>query len=58
MTARTPLDEVNEELATFLHSSGGRVIDNPYQPGNRDANSPFPLVKVAGLGDRPFPTGK
>ena len=36
----------------------GRVIDNPYQPGNRDANSPFPLIKIAGLGDRPFPTGK
>ncbi len=36
----------------------GRVIDNPYQPSGRDANSPFPLIKIEGLGDRPFPTGK
>ena len=35
-----------------------RVIDNPYQPGDRGANSPFPLIKIDGLGDRPFPTGK
>ena len=34
------------------------MIDNPYQPGNRDAASPFPLVRIDGLGDRPFPTGK
>lgn len=35
-----------------------RVIDNPYQPGDRGPDSPFPLNRVDGLGDRPFPTGK
>ncbi|MFS8083749.1 MAG: hypothetical protein ACMG51_09875, partial [Ginsengibacter sp.] len=34
-----------------------RVVDNPYQPSNRIATSPFPLIKVAALSG-PFPTGK
>jgi endoglucanase Acf2 len=34
-----------------------RVIDNSFQPGGRDANSPFPLIKLAGTA-APFPTGK
>ena len=35
-----------------------RVIDNPYQPGGRDANSPFPLIKVDGLERPAVPDGQ
>ncbi len=34
-----------------------RVVDNPYQPANRIATSPFPLIKVAAPAG-PFPTGR
>jgi len=54
--APPPLPPVagTEDPAGLLGAS--RIVDNPYQPGGRDANSPFPLIKLAGLSG-PFPTG-
>ncbi len=57
-TAAARLGAVSSTSDPAAVLGADRVIDNPYQPGGRDANSPFPLIKVGGLGDRPFPTGK
>lgn len=52
-----PLPAVAGTGDPALLLGAARVVDNDYQPGGRNADAPFPLIKLAGS-KAPFPTGK